>query len=64
MGCETAGVAIQVSADNLFAANARPYVRYAAGIGAPLANGEFGLRPIIPYGPTAVRFMLIQGFGR
>jgi Carboxypeptidase regulatory-like domain/TonB-dependent Receptor Plug Domain len=58
------GAAIQISADNLFAANARSYVLYAAGIGAPLANGEFGLRPIIPYGPTALRFMLLQGLGR
>lgn len=57
------GTAIQISADNLFDANSRPYVLYGAGIGAPLANGAFGLRPIIPYGPTALRFMLLQHFG-
>jgi hypothetical protein len=25
-----------------------------------LANAEVGLRPIIPYGPTTVRFILSQ----
>lgn len=56
------GTAIQISADNLFDANSRPYLLYGAGIAAPLANSDIGLRPIIPYGPTTLRFMLMQGF--
>ncbi len=58
------GTAIQISADNLFNANSRSYLLYGGGIAAPLANGEIGLRPIIPYGPTSLRFMILQGFNR
>jgi hypothetical protein len=58
------GTAIQISADNLFNANSRSYLLYGGGIAAPLANGEIGLRPIIPYGPTSLRFMILQGLSR
>lgn len=55
--------AIQVSADNLFNTDSRPYLLFGGGIAAPLANSDIGLRPIIPYGPTTIRFMLMQGIG-
>jgi len=50
-----AGTSLQVSADNLFGANAGKYVVYGAGIPAPLANGGIGIRQGVPYGPTNVR---------
>lgn len=49
------GTSLQVSADNLFGANASKYVIYGAGIPAPLANGGVGVRQGVPYGPTTVR---------
>lgn len=56
------GTAVQVSSDNIFNTNSRAYNLYGTGIGAPLANGQYGLRPIIPYGPATVRFVIMQGF--
>lgn len=53
-------LALQVSADNLFNSDSAPYVTYGAGIGAPLANGQFGIRSAIPYGPASVRVMLVR----
>jgi hypothetical protein len=53
-------LALQVSADNIFNSNSAPYVTYGAGIGAPLANGQFGVRSAIPYGPATLRVMLVR----
>ncbi len=58
-----ANTAIQVSADNVFDANALRYVLYgvnSAAIPAPLINGEAGLRGNIPYGPTTLRVLLVR----
>lgn len=55
-------LALQISADNLFNSNSAPYVSYGAGIGAPLANGQFGIRSAVPYGPASLRFMLVRSF--
>lgn len=51
---------LQLSADNLFNSNANPYVTYGTGIGAPLANGQFGIRSSIPYGPATLRLTLVR----
>jgi hypothetical protein len=51
---------VQLSADNLFGANASTFVRYAAGIPAPLANGGIGLRQAVPYGPTTLRMFMLR----
>lgn len=51
---------LQVSADNIFNSNANSYVTYGTGIGAPLANGQFGIRSSIPYGPASLRFTLVR----
>jgi outer membrane receptor protein involved in Fe transport len=51
---------LQISADNIFNSNANPYVTYGTGIGAPLANGQFGIRSSIPYGPAALRLTLVH----
>jgi hypothetical protein len=56
------GTAIQVSSDNIFNTNSRAFNLYGYGIAAPLANGQVGLRPIIPYGPATIRFVLMQAF--
>jgi hypothetical protein len=55
-------LSLQVSADNLFNSNSAPYVTYGTGIGAPLANGQFGIRSSIPYGPASLRFTLVRSF--
>jgi outer membrane receptor protein involved in Fe transport len=55
-------LSLGVSADNLFNSNAAPYVTYGTGIGAPLANGQFGIRSSIPYGPASLRFTLVRSF--
>jgi hypothetical protein len=44
----------------MFNSNSRSYVSYGAGIGAPLANGQFGIRGAIPYGPASLRVMLVR----
>lgn len=58
-----ARTSLQVSADNIFDANALKYVYYGAyspAIPAPLINGDVGLRGAVPYGPTTFRVMLIR----
>jgi hypothetical protein len=54
---------LQLSVDNIFNANPLKYVLYGAGIGAPLANDEFGIRSSIPYGPTTFRAIISHSFG-
>jgi hypothetical protein len=56
------GTAVQISADNLLGAYAQPWVLYPAGIGAPLVNGELGLRGAVPYGPTTIHAEIEQRF--
>ncbi|HET9393486.1 MAG TPA: TonB-dependent receptor [Candidatus Rubrimentiphilum sp.] len=53
-------LALQVSADNIFNTDSGSYVSYGAGIGAPLANGQFGVRSAVPYGPASLRVMLVR----
>ncbi len=53
-------LALQISADNIFNSDASSYVTYGAGIGAPLANGQVGIRSAIPYGPASLRVMLVR----
>jgi len=55
-------LSLQVSADNLFNSLSNSYVTYGTGIGAPLANGQFGIRSAIPYGPASLRFTLVRSF--
>ncbi|MGH7737263.1 MAG: hypothetical protein ACREMP_05280, partial [Candidatus Tyrphobacter sp.] len=49
---------IEISADNVFDADAAPYLQGYRGIPAPLVNGDIGLRNAIPYGPTTLRLTL------
>jgi Carboxypeptidase regulatory-like domain/TonB-dependent Receptor Plug Domain len=53
---------LQLTADNLLGAYAQPYLQYGAGIGAPLATGQVGLRSIVPYGPTVLHLQLEHSF--
>ena len=53
-------LALQVSADNILNSDSASYVSYGSGIGAPLANGQFGIRSAIPYGPASLRVMLVR----
>lgn len=55
-------LALQVSVENILGSYGAKWVQYGTGIGAPLANGTYGLRPTIPYGPTTVRFELSRDF--
>lgn len=55
-------LALQISVDNILGSYGAKWVQYGTGIGAPLANGAYGLRPTIPYGPTTVRFELSREF--
>jgi hypothetical protein len=62
----TRDTAIQISVDNMFGANALPYVVYgygSAAIPAPLVNGQVGLRGGVPYGPTTLRVLVVKGVG-
>jgi hypothetical protein len=55
--------ALQISADNLFGSNARPYTVYGYNSGAiyaPLVTGQVGLKADVPYGPTTLRVMLVR----
>ena len=55
--------AIQVSVDNLFGANALPYVLYGVNSGAiyaPLVTGQVGLKADVPYGPTTLRVLVVR----
>jgi hypothetical protein len=54
--------ALQASVDNIFNTYAAKWGQYGTGIGAPLANGMYGLRPTIPYGPATVRLELSRSF--
>ncbi len=56
--------AVQLSVDNLFGADAGKHVQYGASVPAPLANGQVGLRNIVPYGPATVRFIITHSFGQ
>jgi outer membrane receptor protein involved in Fe transport len=59
----TRDTSIQISADNLFGANALPYTVYGANSGAiyaPLITGQVGLKADVPYGPTTLRVMLVR----
>lgn len=53
---------LQLSADNIFNSQNPSYVLYGAGIGAPLANGQFGIRSAIPYGPATLRLTFAHSF--
>ena len=56
------GLSLQLSGDNIFNADSLAYVQYGTGIGAPLANGQYGLRSTVPYGPATFRMTLTREF--
>jgi hypothetical protein len=51
-------LALELYADNLLGTNDASYITTAAGIAAPLVNGQTGLRNAVPYGPTTLHLQI------
>lgn len=51
---------LQASVDNAFNVDAYRYVTVDNGIGAPLVNGQLGLRNSVPYGPALLHLQLVR----
>ncbi len=51
-------LSLQLYADNILGTYGESYITYGAGLGAPLINGQTGLRNAIPYGPGTLHLQI------